>query len=73
MADDRLDRIEKKIDTMQAQLNDISTKVIRLETIEQVTAQQDKMKKQSRTQWIAIGLTLFIVAMDAIKIWFIGI
>ena len=73
MADDRLDRIEKKIDTMQAQLNDISTKVIRLETIEQVTAQQDKMKKQSRTQWIAIGLTLFIVAMDAIKIWIIGI
>ena len=73
MTNDRLDRIEKKIDTMQAQLNDISTKVIRLETIEQVTAQQDKMKKQSRTQWIAIGLTLFIVAMDAIKIWFIGI
>ena len=73
MADDRLDRIEKKIDTMQAQLNDISTKVIRLETIEQVTEQQDKMKKQSRTQWIAIGLTLFIVAMDAIKIWIIGI
>ena len=73
MADDRLDRIEKKIDTMQVQLNDISTKVIRLETIEQVTAQQDKMKKQSRTQWIAIGLTLFIVAMDAIKIWIIGI
>ena len=73
MADDRLDRIEKKIDTMQAQLNDISTKVIRLETIEQVTAQQDKMKKQSRTQWIAIGLTLFIAAMSAIKIWLIGI
>lgn len=72
MADDRLDRIEKKIDTMQAQLNDISTKVVRLETIEQVTAQQDKMKKQSRTQWIAIGLTLFIVALDAVKLWIIG-
>ena len=73
MADDRLDRIEKKIDTMQVQLNDISTKVIRLETIEQVTEQQDKMKKQSRTQWIAIALTLFIAAMSAIKIWLIGI
>ena len=72
MADDRLDRIEKKIDTMQVQLNDISTKVIRLETIEQVTAQQDKMKKQSRTQWIASGLTLFIVALDAVKLWIIG-
>ena len=73
MADDRLDRIEKKIDTMQAQLNDISTKVIRLETIEQVTAQRDKLKKQTRTQWITIGLTLFIAAMSAIKIWLIGI
>ena len=71
MTEDRLDRIEKKIDTMQLQVDEIRTKVIRLETVEQVTNEQNKLKRQTRTQWIAINLTLFLVALDAIKIWII--
>ena len=71
MTEARLVRIEKKIDTMQLQVDEIRTKVIRLETVEQVTNEQNKLKRQTRTQWIAISLTLFLVALDAIKIWII--
>ena len=69
MTDNRLDRIERKIDTMQLQVDEIRTKVIRLETIEHITDQQHKLKRQTQTQWIAIGLTLFLVVISTIKIW----
>jgi len=69
MENDRLDRVEKKLDEIHQQLFDISGKVIRLETIDQMNENLKQTRKHTMMQWIAIGLTMSIVVLDLVKVW----
>ena len=69
MDNDRLDRVEKKLDEIHQQLFDISGKVIRLETIDQMNENLKQTRKHTMMQWIAIGMTMSIVILDLIKVW----
>ena len=69
MDNDRLDRVEKKLDEIHQQLFDISGKVIRLETIDQMNENLKQTRKHTMMQWIAIGLTMSIVVLDLVKVW----
>ena len=69
MENDRLDRVEKKLDEIHQQLFDISGKVIRLETIDQMNENLKQTRKHTMMQWIAIGMTMSIVILDLIKVW----
>ena len=71
MENDRLDRVEKKLDEIHQQLFDISGKVIRLETIDQMNENLKQRRRHSIMQWFAIGLTMSIVVLDLIKVWLI--
>ena len=69
MENDRLDRVEKKLDEIHQQIFDLSNKVIRLETIDQMNENLKQTRRQTRMQWFAIGLTMSIVALDLVKVW----
>ena len=69
MENDRLDRVEKKLDEIHQQLFDISGKVIRLETIDQMNENLKQTRKHTMMQWIAIGMTMSVVILDLIKVW----
>ena len=56
MDNDRLDRVEKKLDEIHQQLFDISGKVIRLETIDQMNENLRQTRKHTIMQWFAIEL-----------------
>ena len=71
MDNDRLDRVEKKLDEIHQQLFDISGKVIRLETIDQMNENLKQTRNHASMQWFAIGLTMSIVVLDLIKVWLI--
>ena len=71
MENDRLDRVEKKLDEIHQQLFDISGKVIRLETIDQMNENLKQTRRHTIMQWFAIGLTMSIVILDLIKVWLI--
>jgi hypothetical protein len=66
---DRLDRVEKKLDEIRQQIFDLSSKVIRLETIDQMNENLKQTRRQTKMQWFAIGLTMSIVALDLVKVW----
>ena len=69
MENDRLDRVEKKLDEIHQQLFDISGKVIRLETIDQMNENLKQTRKHTMMQWIAIGMTMSVVILDLVKVW----
>ena len=69
MDNDRLDRVEKKLDEIHQQLFDISGKVIRLETIDQMNENLKQTRKHTMMQWIAIGMTMSVVILDLVKVW----
>ena len=69
MENDRLDRVEKKLDEIHQQLFDISGKVIRLETIDQMNENLKQTRKHPMMQWIAIGMTMSVVILDLVKVW----
>ena len=69
MENDRLDRVEKKLDEIHQQLFDLSGKVIRLETIDQMNENLKQTRKHTMMQWIAIGMTMSVVILDLIKVW----
>ena len=69
MENDRLDRVEKKLDEIHQQLFEISGKVIRLETIDQMNENLKQTRKHTMMQWIAIGMTMSVVILDLIKVW----
>jgi len=71
MDNDRLDRVEQKLDEIHKQLFDISGKVIRLETIDQMNENLRQTRKHTIMQWFAISLTMSIVVLDLIKVWLI--
>ena len=69
MENDRLDRVEKKLDEIHQQLFEISGKVIRLETIDQMNENLKQTRKHTMMQWIAIGMTMSVVILDLVKVW----
>ena len=69
MENDRLDRVEKKLYEIHQQLFDLSGKVIRLETIDQMNENLKQTRKHTMMQWIAIGMTMSIVILDLVKVW----
>ena len=69
MENDRLDRVEKKLDEIRQQIFDLSSKVIRLETIDQMNENLKQTRKHTMMQWIAIGMTMSIVILDLVKVW----
>ena len=69
MENDRLDRVERKLDEIHQQLFDISGKVIRLETIDQMNENLKQTRKHTMMQWIAIGMTMSVVILDLVKVW----
>ena len=69
MDNDRLDRVEKKLDEIHQQLFEISGKVIRLETIDQMNENLKQTRKHTMMQWIAIGMTMSVVILDLVKVW----
>ena len=69
MENDRLDRVEQKLDEIHQQLFDISGKVIRLETIDQMNENLKQTRKHTMMQWIAIGMTMSVVILDLVKVW----
>jgi hypothetical protein len=71
MDNDRLDRVEQKLDEIHQQLFDLSGKVIRLETIDQMNENLRQTRKHTIMQWFAISLTMSIVVLDLIKVWLI--
>jgi hypothetical protein len=71
MDNDRLDRVEQKLDEIHQQLFDLSGKVIRLETIDQMNENLKQTRKHTIMQWFAISLTMSIVVLDLIKVWLI--
>jgi hypothetical protein len=71
MDNDRLDRLEQKLDEIHQQLFDLSGKVIRLETIDQMNENLKQTRKHTIMQWFAISLTMSIVVLDLIKVWLI--
>ena len=71
MENDRLDRVEKKLDEIHQQIFDLSSKVIRLETIDQMNENLKQTRRHTIMQWFAIGLTMSIVILDLIKVWLI--
>ena len=71
MENDRLDRVEKKLNEIHQQIFDLSSKVIRLETIDQMNENLKQTRRHTIMQWFAIGLTMSIVVLDLIKVWLI--
>jgi tetrahydromethanopterin S-methyltransferase subunit G len=69
MDNDRLDRVEQKLDEIHQQLFDLSGKVIRLETIDQMNENLRQTRKHTMMQWIAIGMTMSVVILDLVKVW----
>ena len=69
MENDRLDRVEKKLDEIRQQIFDLSSKVIRLETIDQMNENLKQTRKHTMMQWIAIGMTMSVVILDLVKVW----
>lgn len=68
MDENRLERIEGKIDQINIKMGDISGRIIRLETVDKMKEYISKNRKQSQMQWIAIASTLAIVLVDLFKI-----
>ena len=67
MDENRLERIENKIDQLNIKMGDISGRIIRLETVDKMKENISKNKRQAQIQWIAILSTLSIVLIDLIR------
>ena len=65
------DSTDIRSDPRTQQLFDISGKVIRLETIDQMNENLKQTRRHTIMQWFAIGLTMSIVVLDLIKVWLI--
>ena len=68
MDENRLERIEGKIDQINIKMGDISGRIIRLETVDKMKEYINKNRKQAQMQWVAIASTLAIVLVDLFKI-----
>lgn len=68
MDENRLERIENKIDQINIKMSDISGRIIRLETVDKMKDYMNKNRKQAQLQWIAILSTLTFVVVDLIRI-----